>query len=95
LRFSHADQLDFASAGSPLRPGIGAVDTGDDITFTWRAPAAAWPAAVHVACSVNGELWRRWVLRRELSMQNCAFPGRQPVDVPQQVPLAIHASLVL
>jgi hypothetical protein len=95
LRFGHADQLDFASAGSSLQPAIGAVQTGDDVTLAWRAPAAAWPAAVRVACSVNGEPWRRWVLRRELSMQNCAFPGRQPFDVPQQAPLEIRASLVL
>ena len=82
-------------AGQALQPAVGAVDTGDDVTFAWQSPVAGWPTTVRVACSVNGDPWRRWVLRRELSMQNCAFPGPRPVDVPQGAPLEIRASLVL
>jgi hypothetical protein len=33
------------------------------------------------------------VLRQEPSMQNCAFPGSQPVAVPTQTPLRLEATV--
>ena len=95
LRFARSDQLSFFSAGQSLEPQVGAVRTGEEVTFHWSSPAPGWPGSIRASCRVNNQAWHSWVLRREPSMQNCAYPGRNPVDVPQGRPLHIVVSLQL
>lgn len=95
LRFARSDQLSFSSAGQSLEPQVGAVHVGEEVTFRWSAPEPGWPGTIRAGCRVNDQAWHSWVLRRELSMQNCAFPGRNPVDVPLDRPLRIEVSLEL
>jgi hypothetical protein len=93
LRFAHAEQLEFLSAGQVVQPQIAAVRAGEQVTFRWPAPVPGWPGSIHARCRVNDRPWPSWVLRREPSMQNCAFPGRDPVTVPQDRPLRIEVAL--
>ncbi len=95
LRFARAEQLEFLSDGQALQPRVAAVRTGDEVTFRWPAPAPGWPGSIRARCRVNEQPWPSWVLRREPSMQNCAFPGRDPVTVPQDRPLHIEVALDL
>jgi hypothetical protein len=50
---------------------------------------------VSITCQVDDQPWMEWVLRQELSMQNCAFPGRTPVAVPTGRALHLSATLSL
>jgi hypothetical protein len=96
LRLAHADTLGFADRERRIEPAVGAVEAGATVDLLWGdRPRPDWPMHVQVGCSVDGEPWLRWVLRRELSMQNCAFPGREPVPVPQHQPIVIGATVVL
>jgi hypothetical protein len=36
-----------------------------------------------------------WILRRSASMQNVAYPGRQPVSIPFDEPLVLKYSLLV
>lgn len=63
--------------------------------FTWPA-SAGYPAwAVGLACKANGQPITQWILRRELSMQNCAFPGRVPVQLTKGQPMRLQAAIVI
>lgn len=95
VRLPEAELLDFASDGAALQARTEAVATGEVVEFSWPAGARSTGLRVEMTCSVDGRAWRQWVLRREPSMQNCAFPGRTPVAVPSDRPLLLRASLRL
>ena len=95
LRFAHSELLEFLSDGQALRPLVAAVRTGEEVTLRWPAPMPGWPSVIQARCRVNEQPWQSWVLRREPSMQNCAFPGREPVSVPQDRPLRLEVALEL
>jgi hypothetical protein len=95
MRFAHAEQLEFLGDGKPLLPLVAAVHAGEEVTLRWPASIADWPGSIRARCRVNGRPWQSWILRREPSMQNCAFPGRNPVPVPLHQALRIELELIL
>ena len=95
LRFARSELLEFVSDGQALQPLVAAVRTGEEVILRWPAPVPGWPPSIRAGCRVNEQPWQSWVLRREPSMQNCAFPGREPVSVPQDRPLHIEVALEL
>ena len=95
MRLVQPDRLSFASRGETVTAAAGAVAAGPAMGFAWPT-AAAYPAwAVGLACKAQGQPITRWILRRELSMQNCVFPGRAPYAVPIDRPLRLEATVVL
>lgn len=95
IRLVRPDQLTFASQGKPVQPQVGQVSAGSSMGFTWPV-SAGYPAwAVGLACKANGQPVTQWILRRELSMQNCAFPGRVPVQLRKGEPLRLQAAIVI
>ncbi|HWU13169.1 MAG TPA: hypothetical protein VN157_04080 [Caulobacter sp.] len=48
-----------------------------------------------LACKANGAPITRWILRRELSMQNCVFPGRAPFVLKKGQTLRLQSTLIL
>ena len=90
LRLARADELNFASGGREVLATVAGVDAGEHVEFQWPASTPPWPLRVTASCAVDGRAWTRWVLRRELSMQNCAFPGQTPVVVPTGRPLELR-----
>jgi hypothetical protein len=95
FRLPEPERLEFSSNGATLQARVAAVETGTTVEFGWADGARSSGLRVDMACTVDGQPWRQWVLRREPSMQNCAFPGRRPVVVPVDRPLRLHVSLRL
>ncbi len=95
VRLAEAGRLDFMSDGVALVARVSAVETGATVGFSWPGGARSSGLQVEIACTVDGQPWRRWILRREPSMQNCAFPGRTLVGIPTDRPLPLRASLRL
>jgi len=95
MRLVQPDRLSFASRGEAVTPAVGAVAAGPAMGFAWPVGAAYPPWAVGLACKAQGEPITRWILRRELSMQNCVFPGRAPYAVPVGRPLRLESTLVI
>ena len=93
LRFAHADRISVSSLGQALAPQIGPVTTGPSVDFGWVPKPPDFPEHVRVACLIDGQAWTRWVLRRERGMQNCAFPGREPVAVAMDRDLVVAISI--
>ncbi|WP_417450947.1 DUF6807 family protein [Kordiimonas sp.] len=95
FRFGRADRMDITSGRKSLQATPAPVITGDEVEFRFRAPPPGWPSAIAVACKVDGAPWHSWILRQELSMQNCAYPGRIPATVSTQRPLILEAAITI
>jgi hypothetical protein len=93
LRFANAPSVLIEGDGRELHATQAGMDAGRVVTFRWPSASSPWPAQIAASCRVNGQRWTRWVLRQEPSMQNCAFPGSQPVAVPTQTPLRLEATV--
>jgi len=94
VRLAHPDRIGIESGGQTLRAQVAAIQTGETIRFSWSGIPAPWPSEVVVSCVVDGHPWTSWVLRQELSMQNCAVPGRAPLVLPMDRPLRLRMTLV-
>lgn len=95
MRLVQPDRLSFASRGENVTPAVEAVSAGPAMGFAWPT-ANAYPAwAIGLACKAQGQPITRWILRRELSMQNCVFPGRAPYAVPVSRPLHLESTVVI
>jgi hypothetical protein len=95
MRLVQPDRLRFASRGETVTPAVEAVAAGPAMGFAWPI-GNAYPAwAVGLACKAQGQSITRWILRRELSMQNCVFPGHAPYAIPIDRPLHLESTVVI
>jgi hypothetical protein len=93
FRFAQATRVQLETDGRPIQATLAGMEAGAKVTFRWPTLTPPWPDSIQVACEVDGKPWVHWVLRQEPSMQNCAFPGRMPVQVPTGRPLTLRATL--
>jgi hypothetical protein len=95
IRLVKPDRLAFGSGGKAVAPAIGPVEAGKAMGFAWT-PGGGSPAwTVGLACKANGAPITRWILRKELSMQNCVFPGRAPFILKTGETLRLQSTLIL
>lgn len=94
LRLVQSEKLRFESGGRPVSAAPGPVQAGPDMRFSWDEGAGP-VRSVTLACTVNGAPISSWILRREASMQNCAWPGRVPVPLPTGRPVHLGATLLV
>lgn len=95
MRFANPQLVEIESDGRRLRATVAAMDAGASLAFLWPTLPAPWPPRIDAACRVDGQPWTRWVLRQELSMQNCAFPGPRPVPIPTTGELRLSLGLLV
>jgi hypothetical protein len=93
MRFANGPQLQLAGDGRVLRATPAGIEAGESVEFSWPALPPPWPARVTARCTVDGRPWTRWVLRQEPSMQNCAYPGSSPVELPTDRDLVLAVTL--
>jgi hypothetical protein len=95
VRLIKPDRLTFGSGGKTVTPAVGPVEAGKAMGFAWT-PGGGSPAwTVGLACKANGAPITRWILRKELSMQNCVFPGRAPFILKKGETLRLQSTLIL
>lgn len=95
VRLVRPDRLAFGSNGKAVTPAVGPVEAGKAMGFAWT-PGPDVPAwTVGLACRANGAPITRWILRKELSMQNCVFPGRAPFVLKKDQTLRLQSTLIL
>ena len=95
MRFANGPQVQLAGDGRVLRATPAGLEAGESVEFSWPALPPPWPARVTARCTVDGRPWTRWVLRQEPSMQNCAYPGSSPVELPTGKDLVLSVTLDL
>lgn len=94
MRLIQPDRLAFGSAGKAVTPAVGPVEAGKAMGFAWTgSDVPAW--TVGLACRADGAPITRWILRKELSMQNCVFPGRAPFVLKKGQTLRLQSTLIL
>lgn len=93
MRFAHGPEVQLAGDGRVLHATPAGMEAGKSVEFTWPARSPPWPARVTARCTVDGRPWTRWVLRQEPSMQNCAYPGAGPVELPTDRDLVLAVTL--
>jgi len=95
IRLVRPDKLTFGSDGKAVTPAVTAVAAGKSMGLAWaREPGLpAW--TVGLACKANGQPITQWILRRDLSMQNCVFPGRAPQVLKPGETLRLQSTLIL
>ena len=101
IRLIKPDRLNFGSGGKAVAPAVGPVEAaGKAMGFAWTqgggTPGDGVPAwTVGLACKANGAPITRWILRKELSMQNCVFPGRAPFVLKKGETLRLQSTLII
>jgi hypothetical protein len=100
VRLIKPDRLNFGSGGEAVTPAVGPVEAGKAMGFAWTqgggTPGDGVPAwTVGLACRANGAPITRWILRKELSMQNCVFPGRAPFVLKKGETLRLQSTLII
>jgi hypothetical protein len=95
IRLVRPDLLAFGSDGKAVTPALGPVDAGKSMGFAWMQVPGAPAWTVGMSCRANGTPISRWILRKELSMQNCVFPGRAPFVLREGQTLRLQSTLVI
>ena len=95
MRFANPQSMKIDSGGREVVAVVDGMEAGPDVGFEWSTSPPPWPERIDVRCSIDGQPWTRWVLRQEPSMQNCAYPGRVPVQLPTDRDRVIEATLRL
>jgi len=95
MRLIAPDRLVFASAGKGVVPQVGPVTASNSMGFAWPSQPGLSQWAVGLSCKVNGKPITQWILRKELSMQNCVWPGRAPVALVKGKPLKLETAVVV
>ena len=88
------DDLRFLSQVGPVEPLKTAVEGGAWLDFSGTYDDQ--PAGVTLLChSANPGFPTKWILRSQRSMQNAAWPGRQPVNLPTDRELVLRYRLLV
>jgi hypothetical protein len=95
MRLIAPDRLVFGSQGKGVVPQVGPVTAGSSMGFAWPSQPGLSQWAVGLSCKVDGKPITQWILRKELSMQNCVWPGRAPVALVKGRPLKLETALVV
>jgi hypothetical protein len=95
MRLIAPDRLAFGSDGKTVAPAVGPVTAGPAMGFVWPNQPGLSQWSVGLSCKVDGKPIRQWILRKELSMQNCVWPGRAPVTLVKGKPLKLESTVVV
>lgn len=90
VRIELPQDLEFSGTKGPVEPQTTAVNAGP-----WLNMSSDGPAAAILTHSTNPQFPQPWILRRARSMQNPAWPGRDPIPVSQDQPVVLRYRLVL
>lgn len=96
VRMKLTEGMRFTTAAGEIEPIRTAIASGDWVNIVGPIGANGKPAGI-VIQQREGTTGRPqpWILRRSGSMQNAAFPGRQPVKLSRDKPLPFSYRLII
>ena len=96
LRLKLPDDLQFRTQQGTVIPTVEPVMAGNWMQVSGSLGKGGRQAGV-VIISDNGPPGEKvaWILRNKASMQNQAFPGSEPIPVPQESPLILNYRLLI
>ncbi len=96
VRLRLPDDVMFSCEGNQIEPQVTAVDAGSCVDISGSMGKNNSYAGVAILCAEdNPGVPQPWILRREKSMQNVVYPGREPIDLKIDEPLILKYSLLI
>jgi hypothetical protein len=93
LRLRDGSHMRFANARGAITPTVEMLSAVGPITMAWDRRRELSRVEVTVSCSVDAKPVTSWVLRREQSMQNCAWPGPAAISLSLERPTILTATV--
>ena len=88
--------MKFTSAGSNVVPQNLAVTAGPEMDISGAVGAGGKLAGIMmVDHPSNPDFPEKWIIRKEKSMQNCAWPGNTTVAIRKSQPLVLNYSVII
>jgi len=86
----------FMGRDGEVEPKRTAVDAGPWIDLSARFGQDEKISGFTILChSSSPDFPQRWILRRQKSMQNAAYPGREPIPLSTETPLVLRYRLIV
>ena len=96
LRIKMPDGLIFTSNGSQIIPQNLQIKAGSWMDFSAPYGKKGEMSGITLICYPGlPNFSQQWILRQKSSMQNIAFPGRNPVELSMNDPLILNYSLII
>lgn len=86
----------FEGPAGQVKPEVNQVESPGFIHVTGTLPGAGSKVGVAILDHPENPMYpQKWILRSQKSMQNAAYPGREPVVVPHDKPLVLRYSVLI
>jgi hypothetical protein len=93
VRFKHAEHLSFNSTIGKIKPSKLQLTAPAPLKLAW--PTLANMPTVAISCQAQGKLIEQWIFRNSTSMQNCVWPGTEPVSLSRSNSINLQATLMI
>ena len=96
IRLKLPEEVLFSDLQGAVEPMNAAVIAGNTMKIDGRFLRNGGNGGVLIYSNPgNPEPSNRWILRKSASMQNVAYPGRNPITIPMDHPLTLNYSLLI
>jgi len=96
IRIKLPEGMEFTDPNGPVTPKGTAVEPASWMDFSGRFGDDDKISGLSVLCHKSTPGYRQpWILRRERSMQNPVYPGRNPVELSTEKPLVLRYRLII
>ncbi len=96
MRIKMPDDLIFTSTDGPVTPETLQITAGPWMDFSGTYGSGGKQYGLAILCHPGTPNYPApWILRQKASMQNIVFPGRDPVNIPEDRPVKLKYRLIL
>ncbi len=96
VRIPLVQGMKFTSSGAEVIPQNLAVTAGAEMDISGPVGKDGKMAGIMMICHpTNPDFPEKWIIRKERSMQNCAWPGNRTVAIPKSKPLILNYSVII
>ena len=96
VRIPMVQGMKFTSSGAEVIPQNLAITAGAEMDISGPVGKDGKMAGIMMICHPsNPDFPEKWIIRKERSMQNCAWPGNRTVAIPKSKPLILNYSVII
>jgi len=96
VRIPLVQGMKFTSSGEEVIPQNLAVTAGPEMDISGPVGKDGKMAGIMMVCHLsNPDFPEKWIIRKERSMQNCAWPGNRTVEILKSKPLILNYSVII
>lgn len=96
VRLKLPENITFYGEKGQIEPAVNAVEAGNTLKIAGSYLKNGGKGGIVIRSNPsNPSPSGHWIIRKKASMQNAAYPGRQPVAIPFDEPLVLNYSLLI